>query len=157
MSDPTGESELRQYVPQTSFLERLADRLELGSNARAIFGAPIEREGTTVIPVAKARWGMGGGWGTKRDPSDAPTRRSGTGGGGGAIVKPLGFIELANGEAKFRPIRDPAVTAITVIAGGLLGLSALGMVTGPRARKMRSFLRIARRRRRIARLRRFFR
>jgi uncharacterized spore protein YtfJ len=155
MADATGEGELRQYLPQTSFLERLADRLELGANARAVFGAPVERDGTTVIPVAKAKWAMGGGWGTRREPDEAPARHAGTGGGGATMVKPLGYIELANGKAKFRPIRDPALTTLTVIAGGILGVSAFGIARRQRSLRLGALQRLARRRR-LSRIRRFF-
>jgi uncharacterized spore protein YtfJ len=155
MADATGEGELRQYLPQTSFLERLADRLELGSNARAVFAAPVERDGTTVIPVAKAKWAMGGGWGTRRDVSEVPPRHAGTGGGGATMVKPLGFIELANGKAKFRPIRDPALTALTTIAAGILGICGLAIALAPGSMEARPLPRLARQGR-LMRLRRFF-
>src|SRR5262245_55224280 len=112
-------------VPEPSFLEKLADQLELTAHAQAVFGTPVERDGTTVIPVAKARLAMGGGWGARRESKDAPSRQTGTGGGGAAIVKPLGFIELVKGNAKYRAIRDPALAAVTLIAAGLFALSAL--------------------------------
>ena len=71
----------------------------LGAAARAatIFGEPVEREGITVIPVARAR-----GVSAARV---AGTMRMKRAGGGGALVTPVGFIELKNGGAEFRPIR----------------------------------------------------
>jgi uncharacterized spore protein YtfJ len=150
-----GEGELKQYIPQASFLDRLADRLELAANARAVFGSPVERDGATVIPVAKARWGMGGGSGTRRDPKDGQPE-VGTGGGGGATVTPLGFIELAKGEAKFRPIRDPRMAALSLLAGGFLGMSAVRAIARMGGTRPRFRLRMGRRRR-ISRLRHLFR
>jgi hypothetical protein len=46
-----------------TFLERLADKV--GSNVRAsvVFGERVERDGVTIIPVARAWWGFGGGSG----------------------------------------------------------------------------------------------
>ena len=41
--------------------QALADRVGLKAGAHAVFGQPVEREGITVIPVAKVRWGFGGG------------------------------------------------------------------------------------------------
>jgi uncharacterized spore protein YtfJ len=80
------------------FIGRLADRLGATARASTIFADPVERDGLTIIPVARSRWGFGGGVGRKRD-------EDGAGGGGGAQVTPVGFIELKNGEAEFRPIR----------------------------------------------------
>src|SRR6266498_2179747 len=80
------------------FIGSMAEKLGAAARAATIFGEPVERDGVTVIPVARARWGFGGGVGRRRD-------EDGAGGGGGAQVTPVGFIELKNGEAEFRPIR----------------------------------------------------
>jgi uncharacterized spore protein YtfJ len=106
-----------------SFLQRLTEHLEEGANAKAVFGEPIERDGTTVIPVARARWGVGGGIGTRPDQ-----KAVGTGAGGGVVISPVGFIELRGGEACFTAIRSPAFTLGIVIAGAVFGLSALKTV-----------------------------
>ncbi len=83
----------------SSFIERLAHQLGITANARYIFGEPIERDGVTVIPVAKAAYGFGGGGGKKEN-------EAGSGGGGGVWLNPLGYIEMKNGETRFCPIRD---------------------------------------------------
>jgi hypothetical protein len=146
-----GERELTQRVPEFSFLDRLAN--ELAGSVCSVFGAAVERDGATVIPVAKARWGMGGGLGSQRPRGEAGPQ-SNVGAGGAAIVKPLGFIELSGGRTTFRPIRDPELIAWTAIAGGVIGLSALKTIAG--ARVLRSRPRLGRRR--LARkFRRFFR
>ncbi len=49
---------------------------------------------------------------------------SGSGGGGGVLASPLGFIELQNGAATFRRVHDPAgywplVVAFWMFARGL--------------------------------------
>lgn len=88
------------------FLEGLAERLGGAAGAAAVYGMPVEREGVTVIPVAKARWGFGGGRGSGGG-ADSGTG-SGEGGGGGMAVSPLGYIEIANGQAEFKRIKDPA-------------------------------------------------
>src|SRR5712691_4977917 len=99
----------RQFIPESdllpesradTFLERLAETLGMHAQASAIFGEPVERDGVTVIPVAKARWGLGGGGGHKAEGE-------GSGGGGGVIVSPVGYIELKDGESRFRPVQDP--------------------------------------------------
>lgn len=95
--------------------ERLADAFKTFADAKMIYGEPIERDGLTIIPVAKLRYGYGGGSG-RRDGEE------GGGGGGGMIVQPAGYIELKNGVSSFRAIRGPGAFVPLVIAGGLTGL-----------------------------------
>ena len=45
------------------FLEWLAERIGARAGVTAVFGEPIERGDITVIPVARVRWGFGGGEG----------------------------------------------------------------------------------------------
>ena len=94
----------------------LADRLGRSARAAAVFGEPVERDGVTVIPVARARWGLGGGSGRRpKRPGE------GVGGGGGAIVSPVGFIEIRAGEARFKPIVElKVVLGVSLAAGALL-------------------------------------
>jgi uncharacterized spore protein YtfJ len=115
-------SEGAGMIPQTTFLDHLADRLETAANSRTVFGMPVERNGTTVIPVAKARWGLGGGAGTQA-ASNGP--QVGTGGGGAAQVTPVGFIEIASEGACFRAIRDPSTTRWIVLGATVFGLAML--------------------------------
>jgi uncharacterized spore protein YtfJ len=78
-------------------LDRLAQRLGGTANAATIFGAPVERGDITVIPVAKAAYGFGGGRGKR-------SGEEGAGGGGGVRVAPVGFIEIRPGVVAYRPI-----------------------------------------------------
>ena len=73
----------------------------------------------TVIPVAKVRWGFGGGGGQDASDDGALSADSGSGGGGGVFASPLGFIELQNGAATFRRVHDPAGYWPLVVAGGV--------------------------------------
>jgi uncharacterized spore protein YtfJ len=110
------KAELRERVDVGDFVERLAERIGAIAHASAVFGEPIERAGVTVIPVAKATWGFGGGGGVKGG-------EQGAGGGGGGFVSPLGYIEVGEHGAEFRPIRDPRVVAVVLALG--IGLAAL--------------------------------
>lgn len=91
-----------------TFVERLANQFGITANAKHIYAEPIERQGVTVIPVAKAKYAFGGGGG-KKDGEE------GSGGGGGVAVTPVGYIEIKNGETRFRPIRD-WLTVLPMIA-----------------------------------------
>jgi hypothetical protein len=151
--DFPGEREIEARVPEFSFLDRLTD--ELAGSVCSVFGAAVERDGVTVIPVAKARWGLGGGSGAKR--SGEQGRAPNVGGGGAAIVKPMGFVEMAGGRTRFRPILDPGLVAATAIASGLLGLAALQTVLSAGRPSSRARIRLGRRRLLGRRLRRLFR
>jgi hypothetical protein len=54
-------------TPADRLLERLAVLLGAKAGVEAVFGEPIMRERLTVIPVARVRWGFGGGQAAPRD------------------------------------------------------------------------------------------
>ena len=64
---------------------------------RRVFGAPIERNGLTVIPVARFVAGGGAGIGEGPDGADGQARGSGSGGGYGLKAGPAGVFVIANG------------------------------------------------------------
>lgn len=94
--------------PSSSLVERLAQQLGLSATAQTIYGTPVERDGLTIIPVARAIYGFGGGGGAKANEGE------GSGGGAGVALTPIGYIELANGKARFRPIRGSVVPLVAV-------------------------------------------
>ena len=112
--------ELEKPNSATTFISALADRLGAKAGAATVFGEPVVREGITVIPVSRARWGFGGGAGRRKE-------EDGAGGGGGADVRPIGFIEIKNGDAEFRPIRRFSVPLL--IAGAVSFLLLLRIST----------------------------
>jgi uncharacterized spore protein YtfJ len=115
----------------TSLLDRIANRL--GNNARAevVFGDPVTQDGVTVIPVAKVRWGFGGGAGSGSDDGkDGEDYGEGGGGGGGLSASPAGFIEISNGRAEYRPIKDLVAMWPVLIAGAVSFWIALRALRG---------------------------
>jgi uncharacterized spore protein YtfJ len=104
------------------FVERMAERVGAKASVRAVFGDPIERDGITVIPVARVRWGFGGGAG--RGPIaqdvtfDEGSSGFGTGGGGGATADPIGYVEIGPDGATFRPIVAPMPSPGFILAAG---------------------------------------
>lgn len=92
------------------------------AKADAVFGEPVAQGDLTVVPVARARWGVGGGSGRRASERGEP--REGVGGGGGMRVDPVGFVVLRGEDAEFRPIRAEPKWGL------LLGLAALGFVLG---------------------------
>ena len=92
------------------------------ANATAVFGSPIVDGDRTVIPVASARFGLGGGDGLIAK-----------GVGGGMTAKPLGFIVIDSHGVRFQKTPQPSLTALAV--GVVLGLAlAMRLSRPPRPR-----------------------
>jgi uncharacterized spore protein YtfJ len=104
-----------------TIVERLASIIQTSANARQVFGDPVERGGTTVIPVARVQWGFGGG-GLGHGSSERG------GGGGGARTTAIGYIEVRDDGSDFMPIYDPGDVATLILAG--LGGVLMGLVIG---------------------------
>jgi uncharacterized spore protein YtfJ len=98
------------------FVTALADRIGASANAKVVFADPVERDGVTVIPVAKARWGFGGGVGRTM-------KEDGGGGGGGSMVTPIGYICIRDGEATFQ--RISTLSFPVIVLGGVVGVLIL--------------------------------
>lgn len=95
-----------------SFVERLAEKLGLAAKAETVFAQPVQQNGVTVVPVAKVRWGIGGG--------DSGKREEGAGGGGGIVAAPAGYIEVTESGSRFKPIWSLPAIAGVVVAGGVV-------------------------------------
>ena len=99
-------------TPAASLLERLGQQLSSSATAQAVYGTPVERDGITVIPVARAHYGFGGGGGGGTEEGEAAA--SGLGAGAGVSLTPVGYIELREGRSRFRPIRSSVVPLVAV-------------------------------------------
>ncbi|MFD7052740.1 spore germination protein GerW family protein [Streptomyces mirabilis] len=118
----------------TALLEQLGDKLGGRAPGTVVFGEPIVSQDVTVIPVARIGFGFSGY--TGQEVATAETGEDAAA-GGGAEAKPLGFIEIKEGKATYRPIRDPWVNVLVPLAGGLLaGAAGLGLL-GYRVRRKR--------------------
>ena len=123
MTNIKEEVETKNQTYSDDFLATIAEKLGAVAKANIVFADPIERNGVTVIPVAKARWGFGGGSGRTH-------KENGSGGGGGAVVSPIGFIEMRDGQAVFKRIQSfsPWILAI----GGLVSFLCVRGLLGRR-------------------------
>src|SRR5215207_6017722 len=116
-------------------LSMLADRIGARLGASTVYGAPVERDGVTVVPVAVARFVFGAGSGS--DPSKRQ-EGEGEGGGGGGTVAPAGYIELKDGRSRFVPVVHPTRIVALVLGAVIAALLILRpMLPEPRARKFR--------------------
>ena len=135
-------------------LQTILEDLQDSANARAVFGDPVEREGKTVIPVARVALGFGGGFGS--GPADLPTGEgaeyeltvtvdeegepaggSGAGGGGGAMARPVGALEITDQDTRFVPIGSDRRRRAAALVGLGVGL-LLGRWLGRRSGRRRS-------------------
>jgi uncharacterized spore protein YtfJ len=101
-------------------LDQIGQSVGKRAQVSTVFGEPVDREGLTVIPVAKARFGFGGGGGSGGREGD---EGSGGGGGGGGAVTPIGYIELRDGSAEFKRISTPTDFAALVAAASIAALT----------------------------------
>src|ERR1043166_8406104 len=92
MSNITYSPESSALIDRDNFLTQLAQTIGSRANAATVFGEPIVRENTTVVPVARARWGIGGGGGQYATQPSGP--QHGFGGGGGMVVNPAGYLVI---------------------------------------------------------------
>ncbi|MGI4759557.1 MAG: spore germination protein GerW family protein [Janthinobacterium lividum] len=99
-------------TPAATLLERLSQQLTTSATAQAVYGTPVERDGVTVIPVAKAIYGFGGGGGS--GTKEGKSTGGGLGAGAGVSLTPVGYIELRGGRSRFRPIRSSVVPLVAV-------------------------------------------
>jgi uncharacterized spore protein YtfJ len=102
-------------MAEGDFAERLAKAVGATAKASIAYGDPVERDGVTVIPVARSFWGFGGGGGDTEG-------RVGSGGGGGSLVWPLGHIEIRDGETQFKPLHQPRLALLVVAAAVIVVL-----------------------------------
>jgi hypothetical protein len=107
---------LQKDVPPT--LAELAETIGKKANATAVFGSPIVDGDRTVIPVAQAKFGLGGGDGLIAK-----------GLGGGMMAKPLGFIVIDRNGVRFHKTPQPSLAPLAV--GIVLGLALAMRLTRP--------------------------
>jgi len=142
MADPMDEAKkAAEAAAADDRLGKLAQALGGTASAQAVFGAPVERDGVTVVPVARVRYGVGGGGGRgqgRRRRSAGDAEQVGYGQGGGLQAAPVGYIEIRGGQASYRRIADPVRPLAFVLLFPLVGVLAFVIVTLVNARVARS-------------------
>lgn len=105
----------------------LMTEVEKNNNVKTIFGDAVHEKDLTIIPVAsicmKGGGGGGGQDGEKTDDSKSPKCGQGSGIGLGYArkVQPLGYIEVSNDKAVFKPIVDVGKIAMVFVGASVLG------------------------------------
>ncbi|MGV9409341.1 hypothetical protein ACWDOP_05445 [Nocardia sp. NPDC003693] len=103
-------------------VDPLLDLLSERARASAVFGEPVTAEGITVVPVAHVQLGLGGAAGTV---------------GGGVQARPLGYIEIRDGQARFRRIHgwEHLAAPVAALAAAVVAPRLLGILRGLRGRR----------------------
>ncbi len=91
-------------------LKGTVEELDRLLNAKNVLGDPIERDGSTVIPIVSYGFGFGAGGGSSPKTGDG----GGTGGGGG--IKPLGAIIFDGDGARVESVRGPVSNVAEILA-----------------------------------------
>jgi uncharacterized spore protein YtfJ len=107
--------------PAAELIERIGSKLGAGASVSAVYGAPIDRDGVTVVPVARVSLGFGAGAGRGQRAAQGG---QGGGGGGGAVAVPVGYIEIKNGNAAFTRVLDPLIDIALPLTVAMLGAAA---------------------------------
>jgi uncharacterized spore protein YtfJ len=81
-------------------VQRMVEQARDTMTVRRVYGEPIERDGTLVIPAAAVAGGGGGGGGVDIDG------QTGSGGGFGAYARPVGAFVIRDGNVHWEPVVD---------------------------------------------------
>ncbi len=104
------------------YFENIQQAISSSANVKTVFGDAISAEGKTIIPVARVRYGFGGGLGTGPTRSaDEQRIGQGGGGGGGVTVQPVGVVEVSATGTHFVPIRSQKRLVAVAFAGFIAG------------------------------------
>jgi uncharacterized spore protein YtfJ len=121
LMDSEAEASPKEVQPQ---LAELAEIIGKKANATAVFGSPVVDRERTVIPVAQARFGLGGG--------DSLIAK---GLAGGMTAKPLGFIIIDKLGVRFHRTPQPSLAQFALAA--VVGFAiAIRLMRPPRARPL---------------------
>ena len=106
-------------------LRQLAQKLAGSMSSDAVFGEPVHHGDITLVPIAKAAWGLGGGGHADRG-----------GGGGGMAIKPIGFIVIDAAGARYEPLEQARLPGLLLLGGVVAGavLAAIGLNSRLRTR-----------------------
>ncbi|GAB4401457.1 MAG: hypothetical protein OHK0053_24200 [Microscillaceae bacterium] len=105
------------------FFQTLGERIQGQAGTQKAFGTPIEVHDKVLLPVARVSFAFGGGAGMV-NAANAPEGigQGGAGGGGAAVIAPLGVIEITKHETRFVPTDDWRKWSQVFVAGLMAGL-----------------------------------
>jgi uncharacterized spore protein YtfJ len=118
-----------------TIIENNLDRFLAVASVDAVFGEPIEKGDTLLIPTAEVGAAMGFGVGDGAGINEAGSTNSGSGGGGGGwnFSRPVAVIVASPEGVRIEPVVDVTKVAIAALTtmGFMLGL-VMRMMRPPR-------------------------
>ncbi len=112
-------SEAQTIQPTMQTIEQTIGRLTNVAKTDAVFGQPIQRDGTTIIPCSEISLGLGWGSGTTPpSPDKEKKQQAGTGGGigGGIRERPVAVIVMDSKGVRVQPIVNPTRIAVSLFS-----------------------------------------
>jgi uncharacterized spore protein YtfJ len=116
MQDTLDTAAMGGQMPFKEIFDAIVER----AGAKIVYGEPVSAEGKTILPIAKIRFGFGGGTGRRRD-----NPQHGGGGGGGLVAQPVGVVEITQSQTRFIPIQSGWTFLAAIALGVGVGLLAL--------------------------------
>lgn len=96
---------------------------------KRVFGEPYEKDGITVVPVARVQGGAGGGGG------EGPEGQGkGSGSGFGMNARPVGAFLIRDGELSWRPAVDVNRIVLGAQAVAIVALLTVRAIVRSRAK-----------------------
>jgi uncharacterized spore protein YtfJ len=115
-----------------SEIERIGQMVGQARDAmtvKRVYGDPIERDGTTVIPAASVAGGGGGGGGVDAEG------QTGGGTGFGLRARPVGAFVIRDGDVRWEPVEDPLGKLIVIAAAVATSLFIVRSMVRKRRRR----------------------
>jgi uncharacterized spore protein YtfJ len=98
-------------------LFEVVDKARDTAQVQAAFGPPQVVGDKTLIPVARAMYGFGLGFGSEGESPEEQAEPAGGGGGGaGGSAKPLGVIVVTPEDVYFEEVEDSSKIAVAGMA-----------------------------------------
>ncbi len=109
------------FATTTDEMVRRIGTISEDVGASVCFGTPVERDGHTVIPVARVSFGYGMGFGGGTDNKRGNTAEfggpaaegGGGGGGGGGSSTPVAVIDITEHGVEIEPVTDATRIAMS--------------------------------------------
>lgn len=118
-------------------VKEVTEKIQKNNNARAVFGEPVEKGETLIIPVARMTlWGGGGGGFGELSHAVKEKKEKNKDEGGGmglgirAKTEPAGYIEVTSGGAQFVEIFEQKRLVFAGIGLGAFAIYSLTRLIG---------------------------
>lgn len=101
--------------PITATVEQTLGKIFDAARVSAVYGQPVERGETTIIPCSEIVVGMGMGGGMGTAPAEKTGETSGgegIGGGGGARGRPVAIVVVTKEGVRIEPVVDVTKVAL---------------------------------------------